>query len=373
MQKTSSRFHYLDSLRAFAAILVIYQHTIEVATFNQASYAVAATDLGIARFFAKTLNMGELGVVLFFMISGFVVPFSLKAERPDALSHFLKQRFFRLYPAYWLSVILGLILVWWQFGAGHAIDWPQFFVNLTMLQSFFDVTPILGLYWTLSLELVFYACCALLFRYASVSSLRAALIIMSLIYAGVVIQNKIPNLSPASREVFYSLRLIGYMFFGLHFRNALLNHSLSSAAKAIFMLALSFYLFNRSALQLMSDGDFTYFKTPLLQLIAVLIFIAGCTICRLETKLSSYLGEISYSLYLFHPVVFYPIFFYFWLKLPADWQAHTHLFFLLSLLSTIALSAFTYKFVERPAINFGRRKTGYQHSAMTAVSKQFAA
>ena len=61
----------------------------------------------------KPINAGRLGVVLFFAISGFVIPFSIKLAHRYPVREFLLTRFFRLYPAYWLSIPLGVITTYW--------------------------------------------------------------------------------------------------------------------------------------------------------------------------------------------------------------------------------------------------------------------
>ena len=58
--------------------------------------------------FLDLFNAGRFGVALFFLISGFVIPFSFKEPRP--LLRFALSRFFRLYPAYWLSLMLALLI-----------------------------------------------------------------------------------------------------------------------------------------------------------------------------------------------------------------------------------------------------------------------
>src|SRR4051794_26399249 len=56
-------------------------------------------------------NAGLLGVALFFLVSGFVIPFSLDR---GSLSRFVIRRIFRLYPVYWLSLALLWGLLHWR-------------------------------------------------------------------------------------------------------------------------------------------------------------------------------------------------------------------------------------------------------------------
>lgn len=102
-------------------------------------------------------SLGSLGVQLFFMVSGFVVLLSALGRSP---ARYLGSRVGRLYPAYWVAVLLAgfLIFVLWP-EAGEDHRPVEVLTNLTMLQGVIgDGEPHLdGVYWTLWIELKFYA------------------------------------------------------------------------------------------------------------------------------------------------------------------------------------------------------------------------
>jgi peptidoglycan/LPS O-acetylase OafA/YrhL len=86
------------------------------------------------------------------------------------------------------------------------------------------------------------------------------------------------------------------------------------------------------------------------------LFILLSTKLKLNHRLSTWLGEISYSMYLFHPIVFYT--FFVLLRdgrLPWLTDVHLSVYLLLSVLGTIALSAMIYYAVEKPMMRLGRR------------------
>ena len=70
-------------------------------------------------------------------------------------------RFFRLYPAYWLSIGMALYFLY-PLHSDH-ISYSAIAINFTMLQQFFAFQNIIDLYWTLQIELIFYGICVLLF------------------------------------------------------------------------------------------------------------------------------------------------------------------------------------------------------------------
>ncbi len=128
-----NRLLELDALRGIACILVVFFH------FNVNQPAAW-----------HWVNLGVGGVDLFFMISGFVIFYSL--EKNHNAVDFFVARFSRLYPAYWVAVSITSALVLLNGGTIHLHD---FLVNLTMLQGYFGVEDIDGAYWTLGIELLF--------------------------------------------------------------------------------------------------------------------------------------------------------------------------------------------------------------------------
>ncbi|MFN8347748.1 MAG: acyltransferase [Spirosomataceae bacterium] len=131
---SSNRLLELDALRGIACLSVVIFHF----NVNQPGNW-------------HWMNLGVAGVDLFFIISGFVIFYSLQ-QRYD-FKGFVISRFSRLYPAYWVSVCLTSVLVIIN---GGKINGYDFFVNLTMLQGYFQVEDIDGAYWTLGIELFFY-------------------------------------------------------------------------------------------------------------------------------------------------------------------------------------------------------------------------
>jgi peptidoglycan/LPS O-acetylase OafA/YrhL len=107
---------------------------------------------------------GRLGVPLFFVISGFVILMSSWGrDVPD----FVASRVGRLYPAYWVSVVLSVAIsfVLWPtyaefFGGRESAS--EAVLNLTMVQQAFGSRNVNGVYWTLWYEARFYLLIALL-------------------------------------------------------------------------------------------------------------------------------------------------------------------------------------------------------------------
>ena len=92
----ANRFAALDALRGIAALLVVWQHTSEY-FINQPGMPPDGS--GMLELF-KAIDPGRIGVICFFLISGFIIPSSLRSNGNAPLTEFSIKRFFRLYPAY---------------------------------------------------------------------------------------------------------------------------------------------------------------------------------------------------------------------------------------------------------------------------------
>lgn len=139
-----ARLFELDTLRGLACLAVMLCHY--TATHKAAYIPVGPW----THFFSK----GHYGVLLFFMISGFVIFMSL--ERSPNTKSFLLSRFARLFPGYWVCVTLTTLVLLFSGIPDQHVTLLEYAVNLTMLQRFVYVAPVDGVYWTLAVELVFY-------------------------------------------------------------------------------------------------------------------------------------------------------------------------------------------------------------------------
>ena len=85
-------------MRGIAAIGVCYFHAAE--HFVNTASIKSGIEYNIMHLFCKDIDLGKIAVVIFFAISGFVVPFSIFKYNKNHLYNFAINRFFRLYPVY---------------------------------------------------------------------------------------------------------------------------------------------------------------------------------------------------------------------------------------------------------------------------------
>ncbi|MEV6847541.1 acyltransferase [Actinoplanes sp. NPDC051411] len=150
---SKTRLAWLDALRAIAALLVVYAHL---------SHYLLRSVRGVS---AEWLNAGPAGVMLFFLVSGYIIPASL--ERHGDLRRFWAGRFRRLFPLYTvvalLVVALGVAGVVPLDPLLAAHPGPAAVAHATMLPFLLGGPLVTPVFWTLSFEMVFYLLVAALF------------------------------------------------------------------------------------------------------------------------------------------------------------------------------------------------------------------
>ncbi|MER5354949.1 acyltransferase [Kitasatospora sp. NPDC002551] len=143
-----ARLGWLDALRGFAALMVAFHH------FEVVNILPPAIGGAIWWHF----DLGLYGVMLFFIVSGYIIPASL--ERRGDVRAFWIGRIFRIYPALIIGIAVSIMILPEGDGAvtifrtGH--DLIALVANGTMLQDFLGVYNGLAVTWTLCYEMVFY-------------------------------------------------------------------------------------------------------------------------------------------------------------------------------------------------------------------------
>jgi len=125
---------------------------------------------------------GNLGVQLFFIVSGFVIVQSLQGK---TLNEFATGRFIRLFPLFWILCTVTYIITLIVPGA-DPVHFSEYVISMTMLGdkfgSVFGFTRLVdAAYWTLAVELIFYAAIAVFVKLFSYERLRYFFLIWFLI------------------------------------------------------------------------------------------------------------------------------------------------------------------------------------------------
>lgn len=359
-----ARLPHVDALRGLAALLVAWTH------LSADLHPIAKPQTGAWNLFYLLPdwgNLGRVGVTLFFGISGFVIYGSLEKGGPHPGRRFAMARFFRLYPAYWLSLLYGALLLWPL--AGQPVDWPMLWANATMFPSVFGQGRVRDLYWTLEVELIFYLLCWALYRSGW---MRRAALLPGLIGALLVcwLCTHLHGQVESNQGYWvHQPRHLAIMFWG-----ALMRQSYDETAgfrtgvsgnskfwQLVVLTCLMLGVFAPGALVYLAHGfrvgrssAFTPPPTSIAYVIALPVFWAWMARVRMGNHaLLPWLGAISYSTYLFHPAASRLLL----LAFPARFFSATPLWvwLFLALGCTVAISAAVYYAVELPAMRLGAR------------------
>jgi peptidoglycan/LPS O-acetylase OafA/YrhL len=325
VKSAGARLAWMDALRGIAALSTVAHHY-----FGPWIRLPNAFDF----------DFGMFGVAIFFCISGFIIPNSINMDKPAPLRAFLIGRFFRLYPSYWVSMAFGIA----AFGA----SWLTVLANVTMFQRVFGISDIIGVYWTLQVELTYY------------------LFVVATLYLGVFNRPKVVIGSLAG-AVFLSIALGGVRFWLAHKAPVALSiglvlillgnvyrlHRADRVTGAVFIACLFGVIAGLLVtFQLSYSRDWGFNEHPgrfiISDGLALVVFFLTARSGRLNVRVLSWLGGISYSLYLLHMPV------YSLLETYLGWQSKVATV-ALSIPVVLALSAMLHYGLEKRMIDLGRR------------------
>jgi peptidoglycan/LPS O-acetylase OafA/YrhL len=144
---------WLDALRGIAALVVVFDHS---------SYSFMAE---FRRELTPQFNTSRYGIMVFFLVSGYVIPASL--ERRGCVRTFWIGRLFRVYPL-WAAVVTALLAAdLWGFAEirdyGRQGAVTVAVAHVTLLQELLGTPNLLLVLWTLSYEMAFYLLVVALF------------------------------------------------------------------------------------------------------------------------------------------------------------------------------------------------------------------
>ncbi|GAA4593612.1 acyltransferase [Planotetraspora phitsanulokensis] len=393
-----ARQSWLDALRGFAALIVVFEHSLDALLPE------------IRRSVSPWFDFGQYGVLVFFLVSGYVIPASL--ERRGDVRGFWITRFFRVYPLWGLAAIVGTV-----FGAvgvysvlpAQAARHPVTFTlaHVTMLQDLLQVPGVVNVFWTLSYEMAFYLLVTAMFVFGvhragtrtSLAFAVCALILGALVPAGWLSHTMGQGVIGVT-----IVALIGGIVATLSANHDIRRHgAILVAALALILLTLNSRvgtwqsliilatMFGGTAIHHMQrspakwDGRrWTIGLVPVLSVTAAVMFgpgwgmseagqhafkwswstavvaawltFAAALALRRRTiwRFLVWLGLVSYSIYLLHPLILQVV-----RRLTTDpsgiplpvrlaWEA--------ALFTTvIGCAALSYRFIEKPAQLLGRR------------------
>jgi len=268
----TERLHTLDALRGLAALGVTWFH---LTNGNETFLPPGPVKASGA--------YGWMGVEIFFVISGFIIPLSLHRAgyRLRDYGAFVLKRMLRLDPPYVVALLVTIAVGYLAShtpgfrGQPYAVSLPQFFLHLGYLNVFFGYPWLNPVFWTLAIELQFYLAIGLLFPLLvdPAPARRVALL-------GAVALLAI--LLPSRDFIFHYAFLFVAGLVTFQYRIGLVNRRVFLAVLAVLAAAIAATM-----------------ETAWVAPVAVLTS-AAIAFADVRNRLLTFLGSISYSLYLIH-------------------------------------------------------------------------
>lgn len=353
-------FAFLTLLRAIAVLMVVYDH------FGAIWPEANAMSWAPNRFIRTWINdpmaiiqdFGFLGVVIFFLISGFVITHVAQRE---SRYEFAVKRILRIYPPLIASILLIVAIT--LIRGGVLLSWKQYIFSFTLLNYIRAPGYVVnGVAWTLVIEMLFYlgvfAVIPLLKRHAGIGSavLIAAtwlviwqarsfgasffLLAASVAYVPFLLQGQLIYLRWAKKLSTVHYAILAVATYGVTVFGIRTIHTTFLPADNSYMVSFGY---------------------------AFLVFVVGLlleAIIRIPPFIK-FTSDISYSLYLFHGIVGF---------LVLDALAHrTNLTFAITIALFVAyFTAYvSHRWIERPSQNLARRiilRTSKRHRKPAAES-----
>ena len=325
MYKNIKFFEGLNALRFIAAFLVVIHHAEQIRLkyqlFNLKAFSI--------------FNNGNIAVTFFFVLSGFLITYLLLKERTAtrtiSVKSFYLRRVLRIWPLYFLLVLIGTIIIPAFIEViDQPYEMPYQFKDVILYYLFFTPFMVNIIYghhlleplWSIGVEELFYIVWAPLMKYVKKNILLLILIVIILKIALITLSFFIP-FSDIIRSILYILQFEAMAIGGL---GAYLIYNCKKELSSMFLFSHTIQLTVFLCLiarvtcynYLCEYSTFfqSLFNTPILSSLLLMgafiyliinISINKKSLISLNSKLMNWLGEISYGIYMYHMLVIFGI------------------------------------------------------------------
>ncbi len=284
-----SRILELDALRGIASLAVVFFH------------------LTMWRPQAKLgFGLGITGVDLFFLISGFVIYMSI--ENNVTWKKFAISRISRLYPTYWACVTFTFLVMLASNAYNHFFDWTliyNYFFNLYMIQYYLNVPDLDAPYWTLAIEMLFYVFMLVVLMTKQLKRLEIIGGIGLLLVAiySFFLKDNFSILFDSLARFFPLIKHFPLFFAGILFYK-LKNKSSGRPRYVLFFgvlvcFCLQVSLYNKGAINNLFVSFQEYFFMLGIYFSVFFLFVNNM-LNFIVSRVTLFLGSVSYALYLIH-------------------------------------------------------------------------
>lgn len=359
----NKRLDQLDSIRGLASLTVVFHHLVLAYPVLPAIFSYSP---------ARIIVSGPQAVILFFILSGFVLSLPFLNGRQSPYPAYIVKRFFRIYVPYLAAICLAILAasLWhdqperlmggffysfWQSGFDISLI-VRHIVMLTDFDTYAYNTVIWSLIQEMRISLVFPFILFFILKRGLLFNLAVITIIIFIsafndIYR--IDSSTGYHTSYVEGLYFSTFFMIGALAAKHRYRLIKIYWALRKEYKwALFITAILVYTYSKIGSKLI-PAAFSHVFDEYAVAAAVIVFITMALSSRkmigiLNRKAISYLGKISYSLYLYHFIVLLSFAYALRHVLP-DWSLAV-----LTLAASLAAAALGYAFIEKPAMRWGR-------------------
>lgn len=357
MENKLDRIRTIHYLRGIAALLVVAFHLR-----SNLNNVYAQSNLGDLLF-----QSGSSGIDLFFIISGFII--ALSTSNNSSSFTFAVKRFFRLYPVF----IVSLAVVFFVFPNNSIKELIRssllLHLNYNSEAPFFGYNMLVPA-WTLTYEIYFYLVfmISMSISHKYRSAICSIFLLSSIVGLQYVFNGHIGfsgrdaaeinsgNIIFSFGRLMSSPMLLEFIFGMMLYEFRFILKKVPFVEMVLFM-CISFFICSYFSTFRYFPGPFNFGLWALVLLFGVISYESQKSIS--ESKILSFLGDISYSLYLTHVIVM-NIFHTYLRDAPiySMGPGFAKLFYIMSI--CIFISWLCFHLIEKPMINAGKRLLQYR-------------
>ena len=359
------KYDYIDALRGIAVLGTLVVHC--------SIYDKGINDFG--DLFKRITFMGSTGVQLFFLMSALTLYMSYDLKKnveKNSILNFYLRRFFRIAPLFYLAIIFYLVLngtgARYWLGSQSSVTQGNILSTFTFTNSInpYWINSIVEGGWSIAIEMVFYLVFPLLFKLINNTNKAIWALNFSLIFSSVFYLYMYNHPMIQDNEVW-----ISFCYFSF------------PSQLPVFLLGINLYFILKNQVELVS-----YFKSNKLAVISLAaIFMSHIIRPHLQEhilmsfafliivivfsqlnfrnnigKVLTFIGKISFSMYLIH----FSVLFLMWklnlLDIINKQVLNFGLRYFILVTLTAGISYLTYKFIELPGITLGKKVIAFFES-----------
>lgn len=303
-------FPNLNGLRFLAAFIVLLSHIDMVNSTNPDRF-----------FFTRNFQSGQLGVILFFTLSGFLITYLLLAEEKKTTSisikNFYIRRILRIWPLYYF-LILVVFLIFRHVSSEFPISEEAFSLKSLILYILIlpnvvvkglDYASPLGHTWSIGVEEQFYLIWPVLMKYIKKRQTLLIGVIAGYLIIKFALLPLLLDITGHPRYLYVFSRVwnafsIDCMAIGGLF--AIWYFNKEKALKYLYNPVLNWCLIAFISINFFTDFYIPYLNDEVFSVFFGILILNLATnpnpVVNLENKVLNYLGKISYGLYMYHMI-----------------------------------------------------------------------